>query len=52
MADAIWQKAGTSQFAVWLMNGAELLAPGPVLAGPDEIAGTAPGELEPQRSHP
>lgn len=37
MADAVWQKAGTSRFAVWLMNGAQLLAPGPVLAGPGEL---------------
>ncbi|APR79928.1 Hypothetical protein A7982_05275 [Minicystis rosea] len=37
MADAVWQKEGTSQFAVWLMNGAKLLAAGPVLAGPGEL---------------
>jgi hypothetical protein len=38
MADAIWQKSGTSQFAVWLMNGAQLLAPGAVISGPGEAA--------------
>jgi hypothetical protein len=34
MADAIWQKAGTSLFSVWLMRGVHVLAPGPLLVGP------------------
>jgi hypothetical protein len=34
MADAVWQKSGTTQFAVWLMNGTKLAAAGPVLVGP------------------
>lgn len=34
MADTVWQQTGTSNFAVWLMNGAQVLAPGPVRAGP------------------
>jgi hypothetical protein len=34
LADAVWQKTGTTQFAVWLMNGAQLGAEGPVLSGP------------------
>ena len=42
LADAVWQKAGTSRFAVWLMNGAQLLAPGPELMGPGELARAAP----------
>jgi hypothetical protein len=39
MADVTWQKTGTSLFAVWLMNGARVLMPGPVLPGPIEAAG-------------
>lgn len=34
LADAVWQKAGTTQFAVWLMDGVKLRAEGPVLSGP------------------
>jgi hypothetical protein len=34
LADAVWQKTGTTQFAVWLMHGAKLAARGPVLVGP------------------
>jgi hypothetical protein len=40
LADAIWQKAGTTRFAVWLMDGARVLSPGPELLGPG--AGGAP----------
>ncbi|WP_437877500.1 FG-GAP repeat domain-containing protein [Sorangium sp. So ce513] len=35
MVDVVWQKGETSQMAVWLMEGSELLAPGPVIPGPD-----------------
>ncbi|WP_437648495.1 FG-GAP repeat domain-containing protein [Sorangium sp. So ce362] len=34
MADVIWQRAGTSEMAVWLMEGSRVLAPGPVIPGP------------------
>ncbi|XXX79396.1 VCBS repeat-containing protein [Sorangium sp. So ce134] len=34
MADVVWQRAGTSEMVVWLMNGSEPLARGPLLRGP------------------
>jgi hypothetical protein len=34
MGDALWYHAGTNEAAVWLLNGAKLLAPGPVFSGP------------------
>lgn len=34
MADVLWYATGTNQAAVWLMDGADLLAPGPVFLGP------------------
>ncbi|KYF75819.1 hypothetical protein BE11_20945 [Sorangium cellulosum] len=34
MADVVWQRGETSEMAVWLMEGSELLAPGPVIPGP------------------
>ncbi|WP_437328117.1 FG-GAP repeat domain-containing protein [Sorangium sp. So ce381] len=34
MTDVVWQRLGTSQMAVWLMNGTHLLSPGPVILGP------------------
>jgi lipid-binding SYLF domain-containing protein len=34
MADVLWYATGTNQAAVWLMDGAYLLAPGPVFLGP------------------
>jgi hypothetical protein len=34
MADLVWQRVGTSQMAVWLMNGTHVLSPGPVILGP------------------
>ncbi|WP_437968915.1 VCBS repeat-containing protein [Sorangium sp. So ce260] len=34
MADVIWQRDGTGEMAVWLMDGSRLLAPGPVVPGP------------------
>ncbi|WP_236644469.1 FG-GAP repeat domain-containing protein [Sorangium cellulosum] len=34
MADVIWQRAGTGEMAVWLMDGSRVLAPGPVIPGP------------------
>ncbi|WP_437601238.1 VCBS repeat-containing protein [Sorangium sp. So ce590] len=34
MADVVWQRAGTSEMTVWLMEGSRLLAPGPVIPGP------------------
>ncbi len=34
MTDVVWQRLGTSQMAVWLMNGNHLLSPGPVILGP------------------
>lgn len=34
LADALWQRAGTTAFAVWRMNGSRLLAAGPVRVGP------------------
>jgi hypothetical protein len=37
MADASWQKKGTSLFSIWLMNGTQVLAPAPILPGPGEV---------------
>ncbi|WP_438042264.1 FG-GAP repeat domain-containing protein [Sorangium sp. So ce128] len=34
MADILWNNAGQNLMAVWLMNGTELLAPGPNIPGP------------------
>ncbi|XXX79385.1 VCBS repeat-containing protein [Sorangium sp. So ce134] len=34
MADVVWQRDGASQMSVWLMEGSQLLAPGPVIPGP------------------
>jgi hypothetical protein len=34
MADVLWYAVGTNQAAVWLMDGTQLLAPGPVILGP------------------
>ncbi|MFT3769243.1 MAG: VCBS repeat-containing protein [Minicystis sp.] len=34
MSDVFWDNPTTNRFAVWLMNGAQLLAPGPELPGP------------------
>ncbi|WP_437667722.1 FG-GAP repeat domain-containing protein [Sorangium sp. So ce1182] len=34
MADVLWINSGESSMAVWLMNGTQLLAPGPELPGP------------------
>jgi hypothetical protein len=34
MGDAMWCNPRTDQMAVWLMDGAHLLAPGPVIPGP------------------
>lgn len=34
MGDVIWQREGASEMAVWLMEGTHLLAPGPVILGP------------------
>ncbi|WP_437765997.1 VCBS repeat-containing protein [Sorangium sp. So ce281] len=34
MADVLWYTVGTNQAAVWLMDGPQLLAPGPVILGP------------------
>ncbi|WP_437683970.1 FG-GAP repeat domain-containing protein [Sorangium sp. So ce131] len=34
MVDVVWQRDGASEMAVWLMEGSQLLAPGPVIAGP------------------
>ncbi|WP_437678877.1 FG-GAP repeat domain-containing protein [Sorangium sp. So ce131] len=34
MGDVLWYAAGTDQAAVWLMDGTQLLAPGPVILGP------------------
>ncbi|WP_437913743.1 VCBS repeat-containing protein [Sorangium sp. So ce302] len=34
MADVLWYAKGTNQAAVWLMDGTQLLAPGPVFPGP------------------
>jgi hypothetical protein len=36
MADVLWSATGTNQAAVWLMNGTQLLAPGPVFPGPHD----------------
>ncbi|AUX40360.1 hypothetical protein SOCE26_017600 [Sorangium cellulosum] len=36
MADVVWQRDGTSDMAVWLMEGSRLLAPGPLLPGPHD----------------
>ncbi|XYI02422.1 hypothetical protein ACMHYB_22770 [Sorangium sp. So ce1128] len=35
-ADVLWYAAGTNQAAVWLMDGPQLLAPGPVILGPND----------------
>jgi hypothetical protein len=32
----MWSNPKTDHMAVWLMDGARLLAPGPVIAGPTE----------------
>jgi hypothetical protein len=34
MADVLWSNPGQNLISVWLMNGSELLAPGPVIPGP------------------
>ncbi|WP_437636699.1 FG-GAP repeat domain-containing protein [Sorangium sp. So ce854] len=34
MADVVWYDAERNRIAVWLMNGTELLAPGPLVPGP------------------
>ncbi|WP_437713288.1 VCBS repeat-containing protein [Sorangium sp. So ce448] len=34
MADVLWENTEQSLIAVWLMNGTQLLAPGPVFLGP------------------
>jgi nitrous oxidase accessory protein NosD len=34
MADVIWQNTDTNRMAVWLMNGTQLLLPGPEIPGP------------------
>ncbi|WP_438008937.1 VCBS repeat-containing protein [Sorangium sp. So ce321] len=34
MADVLWLNAEQNLIAVWLMNGSQLLAPGPVIPGP------------------
>lgn len=34
LSDLVWTNPDHGTMAVWLMNGAQLLAPGPVLAGP------------------
>ncbi|WP_437612315.1 VCBS repeat-containing protein [Sorangium sp. So ce834] len=34
LGDVLWYKAGTNQATVWLMEGTQLLAPGPVILGP------------------
>ncbi|WP_437726238.1 FG-GAP repeat domain-containing protein [Sorangium sp. So ce861] len=34
MADVVWQRGEASEMAVWLMEGSQLLAPGPVIPGP------------------
>jgi FG-GAP-like repeat len=34
MGDALWYEPATNRFAVWLMDGERLLAPGPVIPGP------------------
>ncbi|WP_437708475.1 VCBS repeat-containing protein [Sorangium sp. So ce448] len=36
MADVLWYAVGTNQAAVWLMDGTQLLAPGPVILGPHD----------------
>ncbi|XYI04035.1 FG-GAP repeat domain-containing protein [Sorangium sp. So ce1128] len=36
MADLVWQRTGTSQMTVWLMNGGEPMAPGPMILGPHD----------------
>src|SRR5262249_34737351 len=36
MADIAWFNATTNRFAVWLMNGVEVLAKGPEIQGPGE----------------
>ncbi|WP_441292557.1 FG-GAP repeat domain-containing protein [Sorangium sp. KYC3313] len=35
MADVLWNNAGRNLMAVWLMNGTQLLAPGPNIPGPN-----------------
>jgi hypothetical protein len=34
MADVLWQNTDSGEMAVWLMHGAQLLAPGPMIHGP------------------
>jgi hypothetical protein len=34
MADVVWRNADRNLMMIWLMNGSQLLAPGPVLPGP------------------
>ncbi|WP_437323442.1 FG-GAP repeat domain-containing protein [Sorangium sp. So ce381] len=34
MVDVLWQRTRQNLMAVWLMNGSQLLAPGPVIPGP------------------
>ncbi|KYG06724.1 hypothetical protein BE21_33215 [Sorangium cellulosum] len=34
MADVVWQRGEASEMTVWLMEGSQLLAPGPVIPGP------------------
>ncbi|WP_437624850.1 FG-GAP repeat domain-containing protein [Sorangium sp. So ce1151] len=34
MSDVLWMNAEQNLIAVWLMNGSQLLAPGPVIPGP------------------
>ncbi|KYF55641.1 hypothetical protein BE08_24945 [Sorangium cellulosum] len=36
MADIVWQRDGASEMAVWLMDGSQMLAPGPVIPGPHD----------------
>ncbi|WP_437911043.1 hypothetical protein WME95_30120 [Sorangium sp. So ce327] len=36
MADVLWYAVGTNQAAVGLMDGTQLLAPGPVILGPHD----------------
>jgi hypothetical protein len=34
MADVVWEDPSTNRFAIWLMNGTQVLSAGPTLPGP------------------